>query len=185
MKKYVCAAVLLTLVALGFRLFLALRLPNDAPDDGRVYARIARNTVQHSSYSLETEEPFSPTLIRVPGYPFYLAAVYAVFGIDNNTAVRVLQGFVSAATCWLVALLAFIWAPATWEIDRRRRALLFGLALSAVCPFTAIYVSTILTETWATFFATASVLAASIAIKRADRPGSRWRWLVADCLAAR
>src|ERR687884_671571 len=82
---------LLLLVALGFRLFIALRLPNDEPDDGRVYSQIANNVLDQHVYSIETEAPFEPTYIRLPGYPLFLALVYKTFGRDNNTAVRVIQ----------------------------------------------------------------------------------------------
>src|SRR5438552_9652498 len=104
-KKSIAVAVLLTLVALGFRLFIALRLPTDEPDDGRLYARIASNVLDHGVYSIATEEPYSPTYIRLPGYPLFLAAVYKLFGHDNNKAVRVIQGVVDTLTCWLVAWL--------------------------------------------------------------------------------
>ena len=36
----------LILIAFGFRLFIAVRLPNDEPDDGRVYSQIARNVLE-------------------------------------------------------------------------------------------------------------------------------------------
>src|SRR5262249_9084149 len=43
------------------------------------------------------------------------------------------------------------------------------------CPFIAIYVATILTETLATFFMTASVLAASVALRaNGDRKSPFW-----------
>src|SRR6201995_2921227 len=105
-KKSLAVAVLLTLVALGFRLFIALRLPTDEPDDGRLYARIANNVLDHGVYSIATEEPYSPTYIRLPGYPLFLAAVYKTLGRDNNKAVRVIQAIVDTVTCWFIALLA-------------------------------------------------------------------------------
>jgi hypothetical protein len=182
MKKYAIIAIVLTVGALGFRLLLALRFPTDQPDDGRVYANIARNIIQHGSYSVEVEEPFIPTYIRVPGYPIFLAGVYRVFGIDNNRAVRVIQAGLDTVTCWVIAFLALAWAPADWEPDRRRRVLLIGLALAASCPFGAIYVTTILTETWAMLLVTSSVLAATLAFKSQ----SRWRgfvlWVAAGLL---
>src|SRR5262249_20597934 len=106
MRRFVVVAVLVTAAGLGFRLFLALRLPNDEPDDGRLYARIATNVLEHRSYSIETEDPYSPTFIRVPGYPLFLAGVYAVFGHGNNRAVRIVQAGLDTITCWLIALLA-------------------------------------------------------------------------------
>src|SRR5690348_1705607 len=79
------------LIALGFRLFVGLRLANDEPDDGRVYSQIARNVLEQHVYSHATQAPYDPSIIRVPGYPLFLAAIYAVFGHGNNTAVRVIQ----------------------------------------------------------------------------------------------
>ena len=96
-KRIVVLAILLAL-AFGFRLFVALRLPNDTPDDGRVYAQIARNVLEQHVYSHEEQPPFTPTLIRLPGYPFFLAAVYAVTGHGNNTAIRVVQAIVDTFT---------------------------------------------------------------------------------------
>src|SRR6187397_317625 len=91
-KKRCFIYALLLLIALGFRLFIALRLPNDEPDDGRVYSQIARNILEQHVYSIESEAPYTPTLIRLPGYPLFITAIYAVFGHGNNTAVRVVQG---------------------------------------------------------------------------------------------
>jgi hypothetical protein len=68
--RTVWLAAVLLLLALGFRLFVALRLPNDTPGDGVVYAQIARNVLEQHVYSHEEQPPFAPSLIRLPGYPF-------------------------------------------------------------------------------------------------------------------
>lgn len=164
-RRFISAAVLITLAGFGFRLFIALHLPNDESDDGRVYARIATNVLDHRSYSLETEEPYTPTLIRVPGYPLFIAGVYSLFGRDNNRAVRVVQAVLDTITCWLIALLALAWVPVGWERNKRRRLLLIALAMAMCCPFPAIYVGTILTETCTTLLATACAVFASLALK--------------------
>lgn len=164
-KKHLAVALLLTMVALGFRLFIALRLPTDEPDDGRLYARIAGNLLDHGSFSIATEAPYDPTYIRLPGYPLFLATVYKLFGRDNNRAVRVIQAVVDTATCWWVAWLALAWAPSAWGPERRRRALLVALGLAATCPFLAIYVATLLTEIWTAFFATLCALAAALGLR--------------------
>ncbi len=179
MKRYAIIAIMLTAGALGFRLLLALRFPTDQPDDGRFYANIARNVIQHGSYSVEVEEPFIPTYVRVPGYPMFLAGVYRTFGIDNNRAVRVIQAGLDTVTCWVIALLALAWVPADWEPDRRRRVLLIALALAASCPFGAIYVAAILTETWAMLLVTACVLASTLALKAESRVRGFVLWVVA------
>src|SRR2546425_4920214 len=174
MKKYAAVLVLLTLAGLGFRLFLALRLPNDEPDDGRVYARIAINVLEHRTYSIETEEPYSPTLIRVPGYPLFIAGIYALFGHENTRAVRVVQALLDTVTCWLIALLALAWAPDSWPLRNRRRLFLIALGLAVTCPFPAIYVTTILTETCTILLATACALTATLAIKNSGSKAMGW-----------
>lgn len=182
MRKHVAIAILLTMAALGLRLFLIFQLPNDDDDDGHFYSQIARNLLDHRGYSGEEEEPYVPTYVRVPGYPLFLAGVYAVFGRDNNTAVRVIQSLLDTSTCWLVFLLALVWAPVKWDRERRRRAMLIALALAALCPFTAIYNTTILTETWATFLVTGFVLAASLGLKYEPGIKRTLLWLVAGLL---
>src|SRR6185369_12490783 len=101
----------LILIAFGFRLFIAVRLPNDEPDDGRVYAQIARNLLEQHVYSHDTEAPYAPSLIRLPGYPLFLTAIYSVFGHTNNGAVRIIQALFDTGSCVLVALIAFYWQP--------------------------------------------------------------------------
>jgi hypothetical protein len=179
-KKTWFAYALLLLTALSFRLFVALRLPNDAPDDGRVYAQIARNVLEQHVYSHESERPYVPSLIRLPGYPLFLAAVYSVFGHGNNAAVRVVQALIDAATCVLIALVAFKWAPGQ---KRKHAAALAALGLAAVCPFTAIYSATILTEVPTSFFAVAMVLVATLAFEVVNRKRAFLLWAVTGLIA--
>src|SRR6185295_17737755 len=94
---FVYAALLVG--ALSFRLFIALRLPNDEPGDGRVYSQIARNVLEQHVYSHDSQPPYAPSLIRLPGYPLFLAGVYKIFGVGYNTAVRVVQAVIDTATC--------------------------------------------------------------------------------------
>lgn len=171
---------LLLLIGLSFRLFVALRLPNDEPDDGRVYSQIARNILEQHVYSIETQAPYTPTLIRLPGYPLFVAAIYSVFGHGNNTAVRVVQAVLDTGTCILIALAAFAW---TIDEERKHRAALIALGLAAVCPFTAIYVATILTEVPTNFLAVAMVLTATFAFKSTTRKRAITWWIATGLLA--
>ena len=161
----------LILIALTFRLFIATRLANDEPDDGRVYSQIARNLLEQHVYSIESQAPYTPTLIRLPGYPLFIAAIYSIFGHGNNTAVRIAQAVIDTGTCILIALVAFEW---TINDERKHRAAMIALALAAVCPFTAIYVATILTEVPTNFFAVAMVLTATFAFKATARKFVWW-----------
>jgi phage shock protein PspC (stress-responsive transcriptional regulator) len=152
----------LLLLSAVFRLSVAHWLPNDTPDDGRNYAQMARNVLEQHVYSHDTAPPYGPSLIRLPGYPLFLASIYSVFGHTNNGAVRIVQALIDTATCGLVALLAFYWQP---DEKRKRVTAIAALALAAICPFTTIYTATILTEVPTTFLALAMFLAATIAFR--------------------
>jgi hypothetical protein len=153
----------LLIVAGIFRIAVAHHWPNDAPDDAKTYARIARNLLEQHSFSDSEAAPYAPTLIRLPGYPLFLAAIYGVFGHGNNGAVRIVQALIDTAACGLIALLAFYWEP---DEKRKRVAAIATLALAAVCPFTAIYSATILTEVPTMFLAVAMCVAATVAFRR-------------------
>ncbi|HEU4930713.1 MAG TPA: glycosyltransferase family 39 protein [Pyrinomonadaceae bacterium] len=170
----------LVLLALSFRLFIALRLANDEPDDGRVYSQIARNVIEQHVYSHDTQPPYAPSIIRLPGYPLFLVGIYKIFGTGNNTAVRMVQAVIDTATCVLIALIVFEWAITE---EHRHRAALIALGLAAVCPFTAIYVATILTEVLTNFLAVAMVLATTLAFKAKTRKQALSWWCVAGLFA--
>lgn len=180
MKKPCFLYILLILLALSFRLFIALRLANDEPDDGRVYSQIARNVLEQHVYSHDSQPPYAPSIIRLPGYPLFLAGVYKIFGTGNNTAVRVIQAVIDTATCILIAWVVFEWAI---DEEPRHRAALIALGLAAICPFTAIYVATILTEVFTNFLAVATVLAATFAFKATIRKRAFGWWIVTGLLA--
>jgi 4-amino-4-deoxy-L-arabinose transferase-like glycosyltransferase len=179
-RRRIVVLTILLILAFGFRLFVALRLANDTPDDGRVYSQIARNVLEQHVYSHEEQPPFTPTLIRLPGYPFFLVAVYALTGHGNNTAVRVVQAIVDTFTCLLVALVAFQW---TENPARKCRAAYAAFVLAAACPFTTIYVATILTEVPTSFLAVLLCLLATLAMKSKNKRRSNLFWILAGLVA--
>jgi len=159
--RWLLAFAIFLLIGLAFRVYVAHWLPNDTPDDGRVYAQMARNVLEQHVYSHDPEAPFNPSLIRLPGYPLFLASVYSVFGHTNNGAVRIVQALVDTASCALIAVLAFYWQP---DEKKKRVTALVALALAAVCPFTTIYTATILTEVLTNFLLVALLLSATFAL---------------------
>src|SRR5256884_1846802 len=173
-KKWFVFLVLLV-VAAGFRVAIAHWFPNDAPDDGRIYAQIARNVLEQHVYSHETAPPYDPSYIRLPGYPLFLAGVYSVFGHTNNGAVRIAQALIDTGTCVLVALLAFYWQP---DEKRKRVTAIAALALAALNPFTTIYAATILSEVPTMFLALATCVAATKAFRAATAERSLKWWCV-------
>src|SRR6266852_3316688 len=93
------------LAALGLRLFLVFRFPA-VVDDSRLYADIAKNWLQHGVYGITNSGAIMPTLSRLPGYPAFLAVIFAIFGADNFRAVLIVQVLFDLAMCFLLADLA-------------------------------------------------------------------------------
>ena len=135
--------------------------------DSFVYGDIAKNWMQHGSYAMTEDGALVPTLIRLPGYPLFLVAVWSIFGIEHYTAVMLVQMFVDVGTCFVVAELARETAG-EWPAK-------IAFALSATCVFLANYVATPLTEPLAIFFAALALMAAIKALKQVRSDG--WlRW---------
>ena len=162
----------LILLAAAFRIAIVHWLPNDSADDSLGYEQIARNVLEQHVYTHVTEAPYTPTLVRLPGYPLFLSAIYAVFGHTNNTAVRIVQALLDTGTCVLVAVLAFLWQP-----NQRRKitTAIAAMALAAVNPFTTIYCAIVLTEVPSTFLIVAACIAATLAF-RANKFERELRW---------
>jgi hypothetical protein len=160
--KFGLGVFVLVFVAATFRIAVAHWLPNDAPDDGRIYSQIARNVLEQHVYSHESAAPFVPSLIRLPGYPLFLSSIYSIFGHTSNGAVRILQALIDTATCALIALLAFYWQP---DESRKYASALAALALATICPFTTIYAATILTEVPTNFLVMAMLVAVTLAFR--------------------
>ena len=133
-------------LGLGLRAWFVVHYARVA-GDSLIYGDIARNLLQRHVYGFSLDPHFAhgvrPTLIRVPGYPLFLAACFAVFGVDRYGAVLWVQVVVDLGTCLLVSGLAGRLFG--------RRAGMAGLWLAALCPFTANYVIAPLTETLTLF----------------------------------
>lgn len=142
-----------TLAALALRLAFFLwfsRITNDS----LVYGDIAKNWLEHGVYGLSAPDGPTPTFIRLPGYPMFLAALWSVFGIEHYRAALFFQIICDLGTCFLIA-----------DIARRMisdRAAKAAFLLAGLCPFLANYASAALTETLEIFF---TALAFDLAIR--------------------
>ena len=141
---------------------------------------MARNLVERHVYSHESEPPYAPSLIRVPGYPLFLAGIYSVFADGDKTAVRIAQALIDTLTCALIAMIAFLWEP---DEKNKRRSSIAALALAAVCPFTVIYVATILTETITMFLAVGMCLTATLALTATSQGRMFCLWVATGLIA--
>jgi 4-amino-4-deoxy-L-arabinose transferase-like glycosyltransferase len=134
------ACILLT--ALAFRLVVIVAFGDRFRDDSLLYDAIAWNLAQGHGFSQSATPPHLPTTRVVPGYPLFLAAVYAVAGHTPAAAVLA-QVLLELGTIYLVYLCA------TQVFDTRTG--LLAAALAALCPALAGYASWLLTETLFTF----------------------------------
>src|SRR5580700_9324695 len=68
--------------SLGFllRLFFILRFPATGTGDAPFYIELAWNWVKKGVYGFPINGQLTPVDMRVPGYPAFLAAIFAVAG---------------------------------------------------------------------------------------------------------
>jgi len=164
-------------IALALNLWIALALANDEPNDGKLYEQVATNLVNFGVFSEDADMPKNPTLIRLPGYPLFLAGVYETAGVGNNTAVRACQAIIYTCASLLAAIVAMSWVSGSRR--RRRRGAAWVFILAALCPFTTIFAATILTETLTMFFLAVLMLAATFAIRSSSTSESVIWWVIA------
>ncbi len=101
---------------------------------------------------------FVPEVIRTPGYPAFVAAVYRVAGVGNDLAVVSVQAVAFAGLCVLV-----------FHVGRRvlgERAGLGAAALVALFSPLPYFGGLVLTELWTAFVATAAMLQCFRAVQR-------------------
>jgi 4-amino-4-deoxy-L-arabinose transferase-like glycosyltransferase len=154
-----------TLAALALRLFFVFRFPA-VVSDSLVYGDIARNWLKHGIYGISGLGDVTPTYIRLPGYPAFLAVIFTIFGMEHYRAALIVQVFVDIGTCVLIA-----------DVVRRLvtpRAAKAAFLLAGLCPFLANYTAAALTETWETFF---TVLALDLALIGLSSLGRTRIWL--------
>jgi hypothetical protein len=138
--------------------------------DPLIYGGIAKNWMLHGIYGLSTSGTLRPTLIRLPGYPLFLIACFKLFGIEHYHAVMYALTAIDLATCLVVAATAgHLWnEKAGW----------WALWLGVVCPFTANYAATPLTETLELF---TIALALYGLVRFLEAP--QWKWAILQAFA--
>ena len=135
--------------ALGLRLWMFSEF-NQFNGDMVIYGDLARNLVLYGRYALTgSGGDIYPTLIRLPGYPLFLAACFRLFGMENYGVVGFVQIGLEVLGCLLLADFVRMTTPAKLS----RGAALATLWLAALCPFTASYAGAAMPESLTLFFA--------------------------------
>jgi len=140
------------LCGFALRLYFIMHFPFYSGDT-KFYEELARNWLDHGIYGLFIHGQLMPVDQRMPGYPAFVAALYAMFG-RTRMAVMLAQAGIELVTCVFAALIASRIAPAA----KKSLAATIALWLAALCPFTASYTAAIVSETLAAFFTTLALL---------------------------
>lgn len=170
-------------LAAGFclRLFFVLKFPANSGDTV-LYEQIATNWLKYHVYAMDVQGALMPVDLRMPGYPAFLAVIYAVTGRTAESArlwVMLAQIAVDLLGCLVIAALAAGLLLLADAGGRMERVFIAGLWLAALCPFTANYTAVLLTETLAIFVtAVATVFLTGLATNSYDvvfpKPRRRW-----------
>lgn len=135
--------------------------------DALIYGGIAKNILLSGRYALTvgTGETY-PTLIRLPGYPFFLVACFKLFGMENYASAAWVQIGLDLAACLLLADFVRRISPVRLRIGAAHGT----LWLAALCPFTAIYAASPLSEGPTLFAIVAAMWCASVFQQRPGWP---------------
>ncbi len=183
MKRIFSSRVFPLAVGLGLRLLFVLQFPATSGDTV-LYEQIASNWLKHHVYAMDVHGALTPVDMRMPGYPAFLALVYALTGRTGESArlwVMLAQIVVDLLSCLVVARLARILTCAAGKDARGERAYPIALWLAAVCPFTANYTAVPLTEIFACFWTALACCVLVVALQSVKKPdflvrGSHLPW---------
>ena len=154
MRRIFSNPITALLFGVCLRLFFVFKFPAGSGDTV-IYDQLATNWLKYGKYAMDIGGQPLPVDLRMPGYPAFLAILYALTGQSGEAArplVMIAQIIIDLGTCVVIGLLAgalVLWCS---DQDRPRRAFRAGLWLAALCPLTANYVAVPLTEIWAMFF---------------------------------
>jgi hypothetical protein len=146
-------------------------------DDSRNYADLATNWLQHGIYGMTQAGQIVPSDTRLPGYPAFLAFIFAVFGVGHFKTVMLVQIVLDLGTCLLIADLTF-------RIAGEQSARI-AFALAALCPFLGNYSAAVLSETLEIFFTVLALDCAVAALERIEQSRiSLYLWVVCGAAVA-
>ena len=173
MKRIFSHAIVALTAGLCLRLFFVFKFPANSGDIV-LYEQMATNWLKHHVYAMEVFGQITPVDLRMPGYPAFLAIVYAITGRTGPDArlwVMIAQALVDLLSCVLIATLAATLFLMVNERNSPGRVFTAALWLAALCPFTANYAAVPLTEVFATFFTAAALLPICLLVGRTRNNG--------------
>jgi hypothetical protein len=172
MRRIFSSPIVALAAGLCLRLFFVLRFPSTSGDTV-LYEQIATNWLKHGTYAMDVAGRITPVDIRVPGYPAFLAIVYALTGRTGEPArlwVMLAQIGLDLVTCLVTAGLAALLISGIATRGNTKRVFTAALWLSSLCPFTANYTAVPLTEIFAIFWTALACRVLTVALRRVQNP---------------
>lgn len=172
MKRIFSSRVFALAAGLGLRLLFVLKFPATSGDTV-LYEQMATNWLKHHVYAMDVYGRITPVDLRVPGYPAFLAVIYALtgrVGEPARLAIMLAQIVVDLLGCLVIAHLARIVTYAAEHDARSQRAYTVALWLAVLCPFTANYTAVPLTEVFACLWTALASAALAVGLRRVAKP---------------
>lgn len=172
MKRIFSSRVFALAVGLVLRLLFVLKFPATSGDTV-LYEQMATNWLKHHVYAMDVYGRITPVDLRVPGYPAFLAVIYALtgrVGEPGRLGIMLAQIVVDLVGCLVIAQLARIVTYAAGNDARDERAYTVALWLAVLCPFTANYTAVPLTEVFACLWTALASSVLAVALRRVAKP---------------
>src|SRR5216684_8590731 len=172
MKRIFSHPLAALIAGFGLRLYFVLKFPANSGDTV-LYEQIATNWLKHHAYAMDVGGAITPVDLRMPGYPAFLALVYALTGrtsADARLWVMLAQVGVDLLSCLVIARLAALLACTSEDSAPNTRVYSVALWLAVLCPFTANYTAVPLTEVFASLWTALACYALAIALRRVQKP---------------
>src|SRR5438105_10992389 len=141
MKRVFSNPLVALIAGLCLRLYFVLKFPANSSDTV-LYEQIATNWLKHHVYAMTVSGAITPVDLRMPGYPAFLAILYALTGRTSEAArlwVMLAQVGVDLLSCLAIARLAALLACTSEDPAPNKRVFSVAMWLAALCPFTANY----------------------------------------------
>jgi hypothetical protein len=154
------------------RLFFVLKYPANSGDTV-LYEQIATNWLKHHVYAMDVAGAVTPVDLRMPGYPAFLAIVYAITGRTGENArlwVMLGQIAVDLIGCLVIARLAELLVCTAEGVPANKCVRSVALWLAVLCPFTANYTAVPLTEVFAALWTGLGCCVLVLALRRVEQP---------------
>jgi len=128
MKRIFSNTFVALAAGLSLRLFFVLKYPANSGDTV-LYEQIATNWLKHRVYAMDVGGAVTPVDLRMPGYPAFLAILYAITGrtgADAREWVMLAQIAVDLLACLVIARLAELLTSTAEGVTTNRRVRTFA-----------------------------------------------------------